>query len=864
MRMKKRRPPPPLCLRRPVGHVDPARDDFEEAPGTPRKGERPPYPNAKWPPRRRRRRLLRRPPCPPLPGSKMAAGSVDPGQVSGSLRAPPRGWVESRALGAGAVRPLPIPEVTVDGGRPLVPRELKVEECSGRLPDTMGPEKETSEESVILISDDETDTETTLGNTIVVIEPSENLDLEEKKSEEIVDEESGLVVTFCKKGMVMPHARHDCMTHPFERTESETCIPVKQNSNICGQCYCYVCDKLASECQYWTTSSSCHCNAHNKSKFWKDQRNFTLTGVLVIFNLEPTEIDTDLRRGGELLFKFLRELSIQYNNFLSGEIVLSLQDCMCPSKQAPGQCSVCSRLQNEVIYRYSDVFNLVSSFINKAEKEKPKTAAVMLLGVAREIALHKDPTQSCQNLGPSESLKLAVPFLMSRITKNLQRMLVLSDFPKKLYEKFISFFQTIPLPPYCFKFTNCLNVVSWDHRLLTTVLKGQNITGEQKKNGKKEFLWEVLTVIKARTEKMENMGQYKELVRYLRAVKCNEGVGLKALRDKIPLYLCKSGDFTSAAYSLLLPINNLACCTACRLSPLQFESYLKMFWTGSIPSGKDFQDSEMWILNVGSPVKCSVLIKQALRVLYNNQSLYRNSRCWSALITILGSSPILEQNGLLTTLTLREPSPSFRQMVWDVSFGILEELKLKVNVTLPSEVFYGSLGFTWMWRQKTWVFVASQLNLEACFLLTIQAALQMVLTDFPWLTSFLEIILAFGKNFWALKLFLEGLLYQMPVLHDVVSMIARDLSYQKHTLLKLWQTLGPDYVGELLCLFLSFRNSQLQSVGIFLSHVIIENLNQCPWAKSLDVFRLKAFKRPHLETANHLQLNKFVSILENL
>ncbi|XP_036593271.1 uncharacterized protein LOC118830525 isoform X2 [Trichosurus vulpecula] len=674
----------------------------------------------------------------------------------------------------------------------------------------------------------------------------ENSDLEEKKSEETVDEESGLVVTFCKKGMVMPHARYDCMTHPFERTESETCIPVKQNSDVCGQCYCYVCDKLASECQYWTTSSSCHCNAHNKSKFWKDQRNFTLTGVLVIFNLEPTEIDTDLRHGGELLFKFLRELSVQYNNYLSGEIVLGLQDCVCPSKQTAGKCSVCSQLQNEVIYRYSDVFNLVSSFISRAEKEKPKSAAVMLLGVAREIALHKDPAQSWQNLGPSESLKLAVPFLMSRITKNLQRMLVLSDFPKQLYEKFISFFQTIPLPPYCFKFTNCLNVPSWDHRLLTTVLKGQNITGEQKKNGKKEFLWEVLTVIKARTEKMENMGQYKELVRYLRAVKCNEGVGLRELRDKIPFYLCKSGDFNSAAYSLLLPINNLACCTACRLSPSQFESYLKMFWTGSVPSGKDFQDSDKWILNIGSPVKCCTLIKQALRILYSNQSLYRNSRCWSSLITILISSPILEQNGLLTTLILREPPPSFKRMVYDVSFGILEELRLKVNVSLPSNVFYGSL------------------NIEACFLLAIQALLQMLLTDLPWLTSFLEIMLAFGKNFWALKLFLEGLLSQMPVLHDVVSMIARDLSYQKHTLLKLWQTLGPDYVGDLLCLFLSFRNSQLQSVGIFLSHVVIENLNQCPWAKSLNIFRLKAFKRPHLETANHLQLGKFVSILENL
>lgn len=41
--------------------------------------------------------------------------------------------------------------------------------------------------------------------------------------------------------------------------------------------------------------------------------------------------------------------------------------------------------------RYSGVFALVTRFLNQADQESPKAAAVMFLGAAKEIALHKDP-----------------------------------------------------------------------------------------------------------------------------------------------------------------------------------------------------------------------------------------------------------------------------------------------------------------------------------------------------------------------------------------------------------------------------------------------------------------------------------------
>ncbi|KFP93658.1 hypothetical protein N329_07663, partial [Haliaeetus albicilla] len=624
----------------------------------------------------------------------------------------------------------------------------------------MGPSKrEEKEQSIILISDDEA--ESTLGNSVLLVDPLENSALEEEKSEEVVDEECELMVTFCKQAKVMPHARYDCTIHPFERMECDTCSPLGKNADICNQCYCYICDKLASECQNWTTPSLCHCNAHNKSKFWKDQRDFALAGVLVMFNLDLTDIDADLRHGGSLLIKFIQELSVEYNKYLVGERMPPTQhECFCLPKLPPGQCNICRSRNMEIVYKYSGVFALVTRFLNQAERESPKAAAVMFLGAAKEIALHKDPA-----LGFDFSFFFF--FLKHRITTQLQRMLVLCDFPKNLYEKFVNFFQSISLPCHCFGFSNSLNVVPWDHVLLTTVLKGQNVTGQRTQKGRKVFLWETLPVIEARVEKLVDKKNYKEVVRYLRAVKCNDTKGLRDLRDKIPFYLCKTGDFLDAAHSLLFPVNSLACCTACRITPFQFEVYLKMFRTGSVPTGKDMLEPGPWItvgkcdfLLTWSPLKDGVLVKQALKLLYNNVSLYRNPKCWSSLIMILGSSNLLEKSGHLHPLSLKEPPLDFQKGVLAASGGLLEELKSKINVSLPPAI------------------LSPHLHHEACLILAVQAVQQMLFCDLPYLTSFLEIALAFGNNFWALRLLLDHLSYEEHVLHGTVNLILRDLNRQ--------------------------------------------------------------------------------------
>ncbi|MCD7459308.1 hypothetical protein HAX54_040587 [Datura stramonium] len=64
-----------------------------------------------------------------------------------------------------------------------------------------------------------------------------------------------------------PHPRHLCAKFPFGSTPHE---------RHCDQCHCYVCDTLAP-CVYWRTgiSSTAHCHATDKDRFWKAQRQST-------------------------------------------------------------------------------------------------------------------------------------------------------------------------------------------------------------------------------------------------------------------------------------------------------------------------------------------------------------------------------------------------------------------------------------------------------------------------------------------------------------------------------------------------------------------------------------------------------------
>lgn len=86
-----------------------------------------------------------------------------------------------------------------------------------------------------------------------------------KKRPAPVDDDDVILVDVVKKGMDanvdLPHMRSQCGVHPW-KGHSEAL------QKHCDKCFCYVCDKPASECKTW----SVHCKADEKVKLWADIR----------------------------------------------------------------------------------------------------------------------------------------------------------------------------------------------------------------------------------------------------------------------------------------------------------------------------------------------------------------------------------------------------------------------------------------------------------------------------------------------------------------------------------------------------------------------------------------------------------------
>ncbi|XP_072273583.1 uncharacterized protein [Pyxicephalus adspersus] len=667
------------------------------------------------------------------------------------------------------------------------------------------------EESVIVISDDEGEI-SALGNSVLLIEEaSEQSATPEKRKLEVLDDE--LAITFSKKAHVMPHARYDCTSHPFVRAEEEISLPLEQNADFCPECYCYICDKHASECSSWTLPSACHCNAHNKSKYWKEHRDLALAGVLTMFQLDLTEIDAELKEGGNKLQHFLSELSQVQQTYREGMLMIrdNIIKCVCSchgSKKT--RCNSCNLVHTPMlVHSYLPVYKLVTEYLNRAEKEHPKTAGVMLLGVAREIILEKIIENPYPLPDGTNNVKEATNHLVSRIVSILQRFMVLGDYPSNLYEKFIMFFQAIPLPSHCIFLLNSLNVLRWDNCLLSSVLSGQNLSGTRTRKGKREYLSESLPVVQSRVQRLEMDSCYRQLVRYLLAVKCGDQNGLQYLKQKIPFYMCKYGDFPAAA-NFLIHSKGMQYPVARYLLPSQYEIYLTMLLTKSCPPGNELIADETWIPCEGPSLKTGVLLRTAIRMMHCNNMMIHEPKCWSVLVRIWSTSDTLSKDGKLVPRVIPEPDKPFQMMVQDMSCSILDELQRQWNVHLPPPFHQCS-------------------KLSAELIVLIQAITRFMMSSPLPLQPMLELVFAFGFNLWALDLLIQNITSLKDLLSAFMTSIDKELRANEQQVLNTLDFRGATYTSQLISVFLLHEYDNVRFFGLHMINILIKNTTRYGW-----------------------------------
>uniref|UniRef100_A0A8C6WNH4 Uncharacterized protein n=1 Tax=Neogobius melanostomus TaxID=47308 RepID=A0A8C6WNH4_9GOBI len=320
---------------------------------------------------------------------------------------------------------------------------------------------------VIILSDEDDEAEADASVLLVEVEHKDK-----NNERALPGSDEDLVVTFSRRADLLPHARYDCPIQPFMATECEISAPVHNNKLICEQCFCYICDKLASQCESWSSSGVCHCNSHKRSTFWNNLRNNTLLGGLQSFNLTLCEIDSHLRHAESLLCMFKAELSQMFSAYLNGK----------PAQEYG------LKLQGNV-HDYTPVFDCVSSFLTLAEKQDSRAGAIMQLGAAEAFVRHYSASGTFVPLLPMANAFAARTALINRVISFLQRQIVTCEFTLEFSHKLQEFYKTLSFPAPLKALKNSLCVRAWEDVLLGSVLRGQNVCGFRKDKGKRTCWW---------------------------------------------------------------------------------------------------------------------------------------------------------------------------------------------------------------------------------------------------------------------------------------------------------------------------------------------------------------------------------------
>uniref|UniRef100_A0A671LXH9 Uncharacterized LOC107692670 n=1 Tax=Sinocyclocheilus anshuiensis TaxID=1608454 RepID=A0A671LXH9_9TELE len=539
---------------------------------------------------------------------------------------------------------------------------------------------------IIILSDEDDDGDflrTHNDSSVLIVEIERN---EADVSKHIEELDEDLAITYSQTATVLPHARYDC-TLAFCRAEQDVSGPLQDNAKHCDQCFCYICDKLASMCELWTIPGICHCNAHKHSVYWKALRDKSLMGFLheLNFTFDSLDMDSDLRRAETSLQIFAGSLAMKYATFLLGfETPNHSASCRCTchrninsntQTQTIG-CKGCYKHHFKMLeYDYTVVSQHIKMFLNEAKKENPKACVVMLLGAIKLFVNHTTPG----NIHAANTVSETMSMLLWRFMTKVWTLLVGFDFSGSFIKQLESFYQKLPLPSNC-TLPKSLSVLPWDDPLLSAVMKGQNITGERQGKGQRhQVLCEPLVVIQARVCKLQQQNKYRELARYLKVV--------------------KSINNPTGAVCHMLSLLPGATCLASYLTPQQFRAYLRILTSGHAPDVAQELDagnghmiipdpllSTKWTPIEGSnSFKMMEVLKFALRVLDCNNIVFADSETWVYLLSVVSSS-FTTPDGVPVGAFYAEPDITYQTVTRDAASAILEELTTTSRIHI-SKIF---------------------------------------------------------------------------------------------------------------------------------------------------------------------------------
>nr|XP_039256847.1 uncharacterized protein LOC120333484 [Styela clava] len=419
----------------------------------------------------------------------------------------------------------------------------------------------------VIISDSDDDDEqptTSTGGEKKVREQTPSLPAKQDFTRVVIDDD--IEITGMRAAEIMSHMRSDCPIHQFKRVDNVDVGPQEQNASKCIKCFCYVCDKVATECKSWTTTTFPHCNAHSRASCWKARRNTKKSPLML--RLASEEVTQEMEQAGEIAMQYMITIRESYITYRAGtpcEYNAVPCNCSCHklsrANEPCHQCKVVHDMKKKFNYEpvRETALGIIREIQSKYSQSRPEMALITLEAVLSELCSQRPADFNHSSRTPSNpDIRCQCNFpniIEEHIEKELVEILTRFEVSQPLRTNLIQCVEEA-IRPLQLKDTmkKFLGMRHWDNLLLRAVLTGANTTGSKGR----EVLRETADVIKMRVEKLDRDKRYHSILRYIKVVKLfqNQSSGISGtqivsyMEQWMLLYKAKQGLFKDVAFRL--------------------------------------------------------------------------------------------------------------------------------------------------------------------------------------------------------------------------------------------------------------------------------------------------------------------------